>query len=54
MAKTKLLFITHEMTPFLELSKISEITRQLPQAMQEKGYEIWGEAVSAKLAELMK
>jgi starch synthase len=40
MAKTKLLFITHEMTPFLELSKISEITRQLPQAMQEKGYEI--------------
>lgn len=40
MAKTKLLFITHEMTPFLELTKISEITRQLPQAMQEKGYEI--------------
>src|SRR5690606_7068347 len=40
MAKTKLLFITHEMSPFLELSKISEITRQLPQAMQEKGYEI--------------
>ncbi len=40
MAKTKLLFITHEMSPFLELSKISEITRQLPQAMQEKGLEI--------------
>jgi len=40
MAKTKLLFITHEMSPFLELSKISEITRQLPQAMQERGYEI--------------
>ncbi|HEY0771946.1 MAG TPA: glycogen/starch synthase [Sphingobacteriaceae bacterium] len=40
MAKTKLLFITHEMSPFLELSKISEITRQLPQAMQDKGYEI--------------
>lgn len=40
MAKTKILFITHEMSPFLELSKISEITRQLPQAMQEKGYEI--------------
>src|SRR5690606_28277403 len=33
-------FVTHEMSPFLELSKISEITRQLPQAMQEKGYEI--------------
>jgi len=40
MAKTKILFITHEMSPFLEISKISEITRQLPQAMQEKGYEI--------------
>lgn len=40
MAKTKILYITHEMSPFLELSKISEVTRQLPQAMQEKGYEI--------------
>ncbi|WP_028295778.1 glycogen/starch synthase [Olivibacter sitiensis] len=40
MAKTKILFITHEMSPFLEVSKISEITRQLPQAMQEKGFEI--------------
>lgn len=40
MAKTKLLFITHEMSPFLELTKISEITRHLPQAMQDKGFEI--------------
>lgn len=40
MAKTKILFITHEMSPFLEKSKISEITRSLPQAMQEKGFEI--------------
>ncbi len=40
MAKTKLLFITHEMSPFLELTKIAEITRQLPQAMQDKGFEI--------------
>lgn len=40
MGKTKLLFITHEMAPFLELTKISEITRQLPQAMQDKGLEI--------------
>src|SRR5690606_9567650 len=40
MAKTKILFITHEMSLFLELSKISEITRQLPHAMQEKGFEI--------------
>ena len=40
MAKTKILFITHEMSPFLEKTKISEITRNLPQAMQEKGFEI--------------
>lgn len=40
MGKTKLLFIAHEMSPFLELTKISEITRQLPQAMQDKGFEI--------------
>jgi starch synthase len=40
MAKTKLLYITHEMSPFLELTKIAEITRKLPQAMQDKGYEI--------------
>ena len=40
MGKTKLLFITHEMSPFLDLTTISKITRSLPQAMQEKGYEI--------------
>ena len=40
MGKTNLLFITHEMSPFLELTKIAEITRQLPQAMQDKGFEI--------------
>lgn len=40
MAKTKILFITHEMSPFLELTKISEITRRLPQVMQDKGFEI--------------
>lgn len=40
MAKMKLLFITHEMSPFLELTKIAEITRKLPQAMQDKGFEI--------------
>lgn len=40
MGKSKLLFISHEMSPFLELTKISEIVRQLPQAMQDKGYEI--------------
>ncbi len=40
MVKTKILYIAHEMAPFLELTNISKITRELPQAMQEKGYEI--------------
>ncbi len=40
MAKTKLLIVTHEMSPFLELTNIAEITRNLPQAMQDKGFEI--------------
>lgn len=40
MAKTKLLIVAHEMAPFLELTKISEITRHLPQAMQDRGFEI--------------
>jgi len=40
MAKTKILFITHEMSPFLELSNIANITRNLPQSMQERGFEI--------------
>src|SRR5690606_19126299 len=34
------LLVTHEMSPCLELSKICEITRQLPQAAQERGDEI--------------
>jgi len=40
MSKTKILFVSHEMNPFLEISNIANITRQLPQAMQEKGFEI--------------
>lgn len=38
--KTKILFLCQEMAPFLELTNISKIARQLPQAMQEAGYEI--------------
>jgi len=40
MAKTKILFISQEMSPFLDLTNISKITRQLPQTMQENGCEI--------------
>lgn len=38
--KTKILFLCQEMAPYLELTDISKITRHLPQAMQENGYEI--------------
>ncbi|MFS8615471.1 MAG: glycogen/starch synthase [Solitalea sp.] len=38
--KTKILFLCQEMSPYLELTEISKITRHLPQAMQENGYEI--------------
>lgn len=38
--KTKILFLCQEMAPYLELTEISKITRHLPQAMQEAGYEI--------------
>lgn len=40
MSKTKILFVSHEMNPFLEITNIANITRQLPQAMQERGFEI--------------
>ncbi|MBL4654466.1 MAG: glycogen/starch synthase [Bacteroidia bacterium] len=38
--KTRILFVVHEMAPFLELSSIAKLTRELPQAIQEKGFEI--------------
>ncbi|QEC51407.1 starch synthase [Anseongella ginsenosidimutans] len=38
--KTKILFLCQEMAPYLELTEIAKITRHLPQAMQENGYEI--------------
>jgi len=40
MEKKRILFVVNEMTPFLELTKIAELTRELPQAIQEKGMEI--------------
>ena len=40
MKKAKVLFISQEMTPFLELTEISKIARFLPQGIQEKGKEI--------------
>ncbi len=40
MKKAKVLFVSQEITPFLELTEISKIARFLPQGIQEKGKEI--------------
>lgn len=40
MEKTKVLFISQEITPYLPESHISKIGRYLPQSIQEKGKEI--------------
>jgi starch synthase len=40
MKKAKVLFVSQEITPFLELTDVSKIARQLPQGIQEKGKEI--------------
>lgn len=40
MEKTRILYVAHEMSPFLELTEISKLTRKLPQEIQERGYEI--------------
>lgn len=40
MEKTKVLFISQEITPYLPESKMSAIGRQLPQGIQERGKEI--------------
>lgn len=40
MAKKKILFINQEITPYVPETELSEMGKALPQAMQEKGYEI--------------
>ncbi len=40
MKKAKILFVSQEITPFLELTDVSKIARHLPQGIQEKGKEI--------------
>jgi len=40
MKKSKVLFVSQEITPFLEVTEISKIARQLPQGIQERGKEI--------------
>ena len=40
MSKKKVLIVTQEMHPYTDVSEIAEITRQLPQYIQENGMEI--------------
>lgn len=40
MASKKILYITQEIHPYLPESSLSSVSRNLPQAIQEKGYEI--------------
>lgn len=40
MKKTRVLYVSQEITPFLPKGEVSEISRNLPQQMQEKGKEI--------------
>jgi starch synthase len=40
MSKLRILYISSEIDPFLETSKIASLLRKLPQEMQERGMEI--------------
>jgi starch synthase len=40
MSKKKVLFISSEMTPYLQVTNVGELARRLPQAIQEKNNEI--------------
>ena len=40
MSKRKVLFISSEMTPYLQVSNVGDLARRLPQAIQEKDNEI--------------
>ncbi|MDR0419379.1 MAG: glycogen/starch synthase [Prevotellaceae bacterium] len=40
MTKSKILFVSQEILPYLPETEISRISRTLPQAIQERGYEI--------------
>jgi starch synthase len=40
MKKAKVLFVSQEITPFLEVTEVANIARRLPQGVQERGKEI--------------
>ncbi len=39
-AKPRILFVSHEMNPYLQISEIAQAALQLPKTMQERGMEI--------------
>ncbi|MDQ3072520.1 MAG: glycogen/starch synthase [Bacteroidota bacterium] len=39
-SKNKILYVTHEMTPYMEMTGMADTARLLPQHMQEKGMEV--------------
>jgi len=39
-SKTRILFVSHEMNPYLQISEIAQAALQLPKSMQEQGMEI--------------
>jgi starch synthase len=38
--RLRILFVAHEMKPYLELTQVAEFARSLPPAMQDRGFEI--------------
>lgn len=40
MTKRKILYVTHEMTPYMEMTEMAFSARELPQKMQEKQHEV--------------
>lgn len=40
MSRLKILYVTHEMDPYANLTELGQIARSLPQGMQEKGMEV--------------
>ena len=40
MDKKKVLYVTHEMTPYLQMTEMADASRDLPQFMQEQGHEV--------------
>ncbi|MGB3618313.1 MAG: glycogen/starch synthase [Catalinimonas sp.] len=40
MSKLRILYVASEINPFLQTSKVADLVRKLPQAMQERGMEI--------------